>query len=302
MRIAFFGSDRFSFESLVAVHRLTPKISVITRKLKPQGRGQRNIMIPPIVEYAKTHGLMWNEVENVEDFENINADLAVAVSYGHLIPSSFLKRVKMGLNVHPSLLPALRGAAPIQRAIMRQLPYTGVSVQTLHPTKFDQGEVLWHSRHEILGPRETTNTLSARLAVMGAAGLSDVIRNIDTVEPLSPVEHSSRAPIIARSEFQLIFTNTASVEDARGRALGKLWFENELPNGKRIRTNVSNFVPVADTMNSGDPLIQLPDDVLGIRCGDGRYIGAKRVTLAGSRHEGANGYLKKASKLGKICT
>lgn len=301
MRVAFFGSDKFSLTSLKAVHKFTSDLVVITRRLKPQGRGQRTILVPPIVEYARSHNLAWNEVEGLNDFENIDADLAIAVSYGHLLPASFLQRVQAGLNVHPSLLPALRGAAPLQRAIMRQLPYTGVSVQALHPTRFDHGDIFWHSARQYLEPRETTATLSSRLATVGAEGLLQVIRNINNIEPLPHLEKASRAPIIDRSEFQLISKNSAYVEDARGRALGKLWFEREMLDGKKVRTNLSDFVPVTN-ISSQDQLVSLPGDVLGVRCGDGRYLGARGITLAGSIREGASGYLRRSRQLGPICT
>ena len=144
-----------------------------------------------------------------------------------------------GLNVHPSLLPDLRGSAPIEHAVMLRRPYTGVSVQTLHPKRFDQGVVLAQSPAPglAIGADETADALKERLAQVGAKMLVDVLVQRRFVEPVTSAAWytgaTTYAPKITKQDRFVAFdTMTMARVLAVQRALGDTWCL--LANGERL--------------------------------------------------------------------
>lgn len=316
-RIAFFGSDAFSLASFKAVHRLLqtkPQVvsglELCVRKLKPSGRGMREVKTPALVTYALENKLKWHEIETNLDFQNLvdaNFNLAVAVSYGNLIPSFFLRSMHFGgLNVHPSLLPAYRGSSPVQAAIRNQETRSGVSIQTLHPYKFDHGDILKQTEVAI-DARETTHSLLARLGSIGASDLCDVLENIniENYTALHPSYKSSLAPK-QNSSARIDPAQPWESVDALGRALGKLYFMQSCRN-KPVRVNVTNFYVVDRVCNvSPVPGIDLgysADNVplLAIKTANG-YFGAARVTVQNYKEENPESYFQRlhSRKLGEI--
>ncbi|KAG7865584.1 hypothetical protein KL918_004465 [Ogataea parapolymorpha] len=170
LKIAYFGSDKFSIRCLT---HLLPKyadaITVVARKAKLSGRGLKQYKEPLIVRYANQTGLPLVRADERADFERLRGqfDICVAVSFGLLIPASFLESLQYpGLNVHPSLLPAFSGPAPMQRALLSHQNYTGVSLQTLDKKRFDRGRILAQDRQEI-AETETLDSLCEKLADAG---------------------------------------------------------------------------------------------------------------------------------------
>ncbi|KAG7879636.1 hypothetical protein KL938_003689 [Ogataea parapolymorpha] len=170
LKIAYFGSDKFSIRCLT---HLLPKyadaITVVARKAKLSGRGLKQYKEPLIVRYANQTGLPLVRADERADFDRLRGqfDICVAVSFGLLIPASFLESLQYpGLNVHPSLLPAFSGPAPMQRALLSHQNYTGVSLQTLDKKRFDRGRILAQDRQEI-AETETLDSLCEKLADAG---------------------------------------------------------------------------------------------------------------------------------------
>lgn len=328
LKIAYFGSDLFSLVSFSEILKLRDAkphlisdLKLITRQLKVSGRGMKNIIKPRIVEYAEARGIAWHQVESPGEFSELSGDcnLAVAVSYGMLIPASFLADLTFGgLNVHPSLLPQYRGASPLQYAILDQCRYSGVSVQTLHPTKFDHGKVLWQSNPVELKDRETRLSLSEKLAKLGARGLVSTLERaalpefvgFDSVDGCTLHAKPSLAPIIDRSMHKIDFAMSAKAVDARGRALEKLFFEQNVeqkrpkrgkPKGLPVlRVNLSDFRSVnsAKIDSSHLPgfigdlcLGESPEGIplLCLKLKDG-FLGAAEVTVQGFKTESASAY------------
>lgn len=111
-------------------------------------------------------------------------NLAVAVSYGRLIPQEFLEQMEFGgLNVHPSLLPKYSGSSPIQNALLNDDKYTGVTVQTLHPTKFDRGQIISQSDQIPIEHNDNYASLESKLGDLGGELLSKVIENRLYINP-----------------------------------------------------------------------------------------------------------------------
>ncbi|CAH6722269.1 hypothetical protein CLIB1444_08S05644 [[Candida] jaroonii] len=134
----------------------------------------------PIGNFATSNGIEIFRADTKNEIiqltEHCKFDLAVAVSYGALIPSQFLSKLPFGgLNVHPSLLPRYSGASPIQYALMNDDSETGVTVQTLHPTKFDRGDILLQSHPIPILNNDDYQSLESKLAEKGGELLAQVI-------------------------------------------------------------------------------------------------------------------------------
>lgn len=218
LRILFCGTDEFSAESLKALHEESKapdnhilSIDVVTKKDKYTGRGNKKLFTPFIKPFALDLGLPVHQIDTFTGWQppvydstfNSEINLIVAVSFGLLIPMRIINGAAYGgLNVHPSMLPDLRGPAPIQWAIIRGLSHTGVSVQTLHPTKFDGGIVLDQTPYPGMKiPRKDTISipdLTEILARLGADLLVNAIRNKLYVPPYEVVP-----PTLSETEVTL---------------------------------------------------------------------------------------------------
>ncbi|CUS13431.1 unnamed protein product [Tuber aestivum] len=219
LKILFCGSDHFSTVSLKALHNehlsngdLIRSIDVLTLEDKRSGRGMKTIREVPVKSLAKSLSLPRHEVcEFGSDWnlpynsfgENIN--MLIAVSFGLLIPARSIGDAKYGgLNVHPSLLPMYRGAAPIYHTLLDQQPITGVSVQTLHPTKFDDGEILLQTNPPIsIPPKTRYRTLHDTLAVHGAELLLETLRRGLFVPPLNPVKNDYKPSLAPKIDPEI---------------------------------------------------------------------------------------------------
>ncbi|KAK8084796.1 methionyl-tRNA formyltransferase [Apiospora hydei] len=196
LRILFCGSDEFSSASLRALHEekernpgLIESIDVVVRPGKRVGRGLKLMQHPPIRSVAETLGLPIHERDTFTNWEMPPAiNLIIAVSFGKLVPNRLLQAAKYGgLNVHPSLLPNLRGPAPLHHALLRRMDATGVSLQTLSPHEFDKGLVLvqsWDDDLIRIPPRCTVPQLLELVTPVGAQMLVQGLRDGVHVPPL----------------------------------------------------------------------------------------------------------------------
>lgn len=193
LRIVFFGTSDFA---LPALHALTldPDLAlsaVVTQPDRPVGRAQ-TLTAPPVKQQALERGIpviQFERVKSEEAYEAlraISADLAVVASFGQIIPQRVLDLYPRGvLNIHPSLLPSYRGAAPITAAIRDGLTQTGVSIMKMDAL-MDHGPVYVQIAHP-LEATDTTPRLSERLAQIGAELLQEVIHKAILEETLLPI-------------------------------------------------------------------------------------------------------------------
>ncbi len=248
LRILFCGTGDFSIESLKALHIESKKtnqiksIDVVTRKDKRTGRGLKTLTSPPIKQSVANLGLPLHQIDTFTGWTPPDVNLIIAVSFGLLIPLRILNSSKYaGLNVHPSLLPDLKGAAPTQWTIILGRQQTGVSIQTLHPTKFDEGIVLDQTPGPILLDGQMTElALSNRLAPLGAEMLVKAIRNRLYLPPyasITPLRQSiSPAPKTKTEDKVMDFEKLGRHEICRRwRALGPLHAFAEDVDGKKVR-------------------------------------------------------------------
>jgi len=182
MRVVFLGTPEFavpSLKALVCEHQIA---AVFTQPDRPKGRGGR-LTESPVKTAAFALGLPVHQPErirrpdSVELLRNLAPEIMVVVGYGQIIPQSIIDLPRRGiLNVHASLLPKYRGAAPIQWAIANGETETGVTIMQIN-AGLDTGDMLLKAATAI-GPAETAPQLSARLAPLGAGLLLEAIRNI----------------------------------------------------------------------------------------------------------------------------
>jgi methionyl-tRNA formyltransferase len=184
MRIVFFGTPGFAVPSLrVLLDHRQEVVGVVTRPDRPQGRSRSTLVPPPVKLLAIEAGLPVLQPDRpvgdvfAASLRHLRPDLGVVVAYGHILRPEILATPARGmLNVHASLLPRYRGAAPIPWAIMSGDTETGISIMRME-AGLDSGPVLQRVATAI-GPNETGGSLADRLADLGATALVDVVQRL----------------------------------------------------------------------------------------------------------------------------
>ncbi|KAI9179931.1 Methionyl-tRNA formyltransferase [Blastocladiella emersonii ATCC 22665] len=204
--VAFFGSDDFSARVLgnlldAAPPGSAPLDSVTVVTPPPRARGRGLAVTPGALEsFADARGLpvVYAPSKSLKPWianppAGLNCDLAVVVSFPYFLPRAVLERFSTGaVNLHPSLLPKYRGAAPIQHAILNGDTETGVSIIGLDPRRFDSGAVLAQRKVAIPNPDKITySTLAPRLADEGSIALLDTLRNFDAFSRAAKTQDES---------------------------------------------------------------------------------------------------------------
>ena len=215
MRILFMGTPDFAVASLSALitagHEM---VGVVCQPDKKQGR-KMVLTAPPVKQYAQGKGLTVYQPQTLKDgafllvLEELMPDLIVVVAYGKILPKYILDYPKYGcINVHGSILPKLRGSAPIQWAVMNGMEQTGVSIMQLDEG-MDTGDVLLVEITDV-GSNETAGELFDRLMVLGANALIKAIDNIDTLTPM-PQDYTkaTHAPMLKKEMAQINFAKPA---------------------------------------------------------------------------------------------
>ncbi|MEO0184806.1 MAG: methionyl-tRNA formyltransferase [candidate division WOR-3 bacterium] len=193
MKIIFFGSTDFSLPIVQKISEHHELRGVVISKPKPKGRGLK-IELPEVGKWAQNKGIRIFDPENPNDLEFIKTlsalepDLFVLSAYGHILSAELLRVPKLGgINIHPSLLPKYRGAAPIQRVIMAGERVTGITIFFMDE-KIDHGKIIL--RKEIaIDKNDTYGSLSRRLALLGAEIIIDALRMIESND-YKPIEQN----------------------------------------------------------------------------------------------------------------
>ncbi len=219
-RILFFGSPEFAIPSLRALVESPDKedevIGVVTQPDRPKGRG-RQPAPPPVKELALKYGLPVYQPETVKDeafleeVERLAPDLLVVAAFGQILPKRLLEIPPLGgINVHPSLLPKYRGAAPIQWTLIRGETVTGVTIMRLSP-RMDSGEILFQ-RAISIEPEDTFGSLHDKLATFGAEMLLETLHRMKRgmLNPVSQDESlATYAPKIKKEDCLIDWQKSA---------------------------------------------------------------------------------------------
>ncbi len=214
MRVAFMGTPDFSVPVLEALHAEHEIVAVYSQPPRPAGRGKKE-RPSPVHARALELGLAvrtpvnFKQTETREAFAALGADVAVVVAYGLILPQAILDAPRKGcLNIHASLLPRWRGAAPIHRAIMSGDAATGVCIMQME-AGLDTGPVLLREETTI-GASETTGELHDRLSAMGARLIVQALARIDALTPeAQPSEGVTYAQKIDKAEAHVDWTEAA---------------------------------------------------------------------------------------------
>jgi len=215
LKAVFMGSPDFSLPSLAAVAATCELLAVVSQPDRPAGRG-RKLRPPPVKVAAEALGVPVLQPTKVRDggleasLRELGPDLILVTAYGRILPTEILKVPRYGcINVHASLLPRWRGAAPIQRAVLAGDPRTGVAIMQMDEG-CDTGAVFEMVETEV-GENETSGQLFERLAELGGAALEDFLRRFPEVEPAKAQDHDAavHAPKLEKAEGQLDFAQSA---------------------------------------------------------------------------------------------
>ena len=293
MRLAFMGTPEFAVPSLAELiasgHEI---VAVYSQPPRPKGRGQK-LTPSPVHAFAEAMGLPVFTPESMKtpqaiaDFQSLDLDAACVVAYGQILKAEVLDAPRLGcFNLHGSLLPRWRGAAPIQRAIMAGDRETGVQIMRM-TEGLDEGNILLGEVMPI-NPDDTSATLAERMAVTGATLWTRALAAIERggVTDTEQVGEPTYARKITPAEARIDWTRPAAEIDAHIRGLSPFpgaWCE--APDGARMKVLMSRL-----EAGQGEPGAVLDDGLL-IACGEGA-VRLLRVQREGRAAQEASEFLK----------
>lgn len=275
MRLAFLGTPDFAVAALARLVEAGHEIAcVYSQPPAPRGRGQ-TLKPSPVHAFAEAHGLPVRTPASMRDpaevaaFQALDLDAACVVAYGQILPAAVLDAPRLGsFNLHGSLLPRWRGAAPIQRAVMAGDPVTGVQVMRM-TEGLDEGPVLATATTRI-GPLDTAGDVHDRLARLGADLLAESLPKIETGE-LQAVPQAEAGVTYAKKirpkEARIDWSKPAAAVDGQIRGLSPFpgaWFTAQTEKGP-VRVKV---LACRREDGEGAPGEVLDEDLL-VACGEG---------------------------------
>lgn len=263
---------------------------------RPARRGQKE-QPSPVQAFAEAAGLPvrtplnFREQADRDAFAALQADIAVVVAYGLILPQAVLDAPRRGcLNIHASLLPRWRGAAPIHRAIEAGDSETGVGIMQME-AGLDTGPVLLEDRLGI-GPTETTGALHDRLAALGGRLIVQALEQLDSLSPTPQAAvGQTYAAKIDKAETRIRWDAPAAVVRQRINAFSPFpgaWFEREGERVKALRADAGTATATPDTA----PGTVLRGPGLQIACGDGQSVALLDVQRAGKTTASAEDFLR----------
>ncbi|MCD6337922.1 MAG: methionyl-tRNA formyltransferase [Verrucomicrobia bacterium] len=302
LRLVFMGSAEFAcpaLERLIRIPEWRPA-AVVTQPDRPRGRGLA-LLPTPVKSLATARGVPVLQPEKcrdsrfLEELERVKPDLIVAAAYGQILPAALLAIPRCGcLNIHASLLPRHRGAAPIQRAILEGDRVTGVTIMQVDEG-LDTGAILSQAETPI-SPEDDARSLHDRLAAMGAELLAQTIEPYVTgkLKPRpQPEEGASYAPKIKREEGRMDWSEPAERAWRRVRAMTP-WpgAHTFLPFPERPLLKIWKAEPLPLTADAGLPgeVLAAGSEGIDVACGEGA-LRLLEVQREGSRRMRAREFL-----------
>jgi methionyl-tRNA formyltransferase len=296
-RIIFFGTPSFAIPTLESLLQGPDEVvGVVTQPDREKGRG-RKIVDSPIKKLALQQGLALFQPEKAKEIafqENISAlqpDLFVVVAYGQILTKSFLEIPKQGaVNVHASLLPKYRGAAPIVRAILRGEQVTGVTTMMMDEG-MDTGDILLQAEVAI-GEEETSETLRDRLSLLGAPLLLETVEHMKkgSIRPLSQ-EHfkASYAPPLKKEEGLIDWKKDARDIDLQVRAFNPWPVAFTHLEGQLLKIYKGEARKGKSGLKPGT-VIWVSSDSIEVETGQGSFV-IKEVQLEGRKRMATREFL-----------
>ena len=215
MRIVFAGTPKFAVESLAILHKSDHEIiAVYCQPDRPKGRG-KVLTACPVKLYAEQHNLLviqpedFSNKQNQKEFASLNPDVMVVAAYGQILPINTLQTPKFGcINIHASLLPRWRGAAPIERTILSGDKETGISIMQMNEG-LDTGDVLLTQKH-LISNNETSQSLTESLSSIGAELILETLDRLNELHAIPQNnDDATYAKKISKVEAQIDWSQSA---------------------------------------------------------------------------------------------
>ena len=297
MRIVFMGTPDFAVPCLQALIDDNHDVcAVYTQPDKPKGR--HGVMTPPPVkELALKHDIPVYQPKSLKndeaktEFSSLNADLAIVVAYGKILPAEFLNAPKYGcINMHASLLPKLRGAAPIQWSIVNGDKMSGVTSMQMD-VGLDTGDMLITKAIEI-GENETAEELHDRLSALGAEVMRETIIALkeNKLEPKKQDDSlSTYAPILTKELSKIDFTKSAQEIHNQVRGLYSWPGATAQLNDKTIKIHATKLV---NNVSGKAGEVVKNDTALVVACGDSNAVELVTIQAPGKKAMRATDYMR----------
>ena len=274
MRIVFMGTPESAVPSLERLLTGGHEVAAVwTQPDKPAGRGDK-MHSPAIKQFALEHGLPVEQPKKIktqeakELFASYDADVAVVVAYGRILPPEFLRAPRRGcINVHFSLLPLYRGAAPANWAIVNGEAKTGVTTMFIEE-ELDSGPILLQ-RETMIGQTETAPELMQRLAVIGADLLSETFAQLDGITPRPQHDQAATfAPLLTKQHGLVNWLNNAATIERCVRGF-QPWPSayTHYKSHRLILWKADATETTATNERTGEVLVAHGDDLV-VKCGD----------------------------------
>ena len=298
MRILFMGTPDFATEQLKRLVEDGHEIcGVFTQPDKPKNRGMK-MTFSPGKEYALTKGLEVYQPLKMKDgtalelVKQLAPELIVVAAYGRILPEDILNAPKYGaINVHSSILPKYRGAAPINWAILNGERETGVTIMYM-AKELDAGDIICTRTTEI-APEENAQELTERLALLGAEALHEAVEQIGngTVRR-TPQDHSAYtyAPMLSKELSPMDWTRSARQLHDQVRGLYPWPSAQTELGGKKIKVHQTRVGEATDA--PAGTVLTAGKKGLEIACGDGRSLWILQLQAEGGKRMAAADYLR----------
>jgi methionyl-tRNA formyltransferase len=299
VRVVFWGTPDFATPPLRALlGEGFDVVGVITQPDKPVGRSRSRVQPSPVKLVAVEEGIPLLQPERprgdefLKQLRELEPEISVVVAYGHILPREVIHLPTRGtINIHASLLPALRGAAPIQAAIREGHQRTGVSIMRMVP-KLDAGPIVFQLTTPI-NEDETYGELALRLSELGAAALIEALALIEldkAVEESQDEALASYAPKIDRALTRVDWSGDARSVARTIRAYDPRPGAFALLGGQEVKLFGARLAPRVESSNPGE-VIAVDGDGLVVACGEGA-VRVLQVQPSGKRRMTAEEWLR----------
>ncbi|MEP7149311.1 MAG: methionyl-tRNA formyltransferase [Acidobacteriota bacterium] len=297
MKVVFMGTPHAAVASLDRLmldgHEV---VGVYTQPDKPSGRGNK-IAFSPVKRFAIDHELSVLQPSKIKtsealaEFTALGAEVAVVVAYGRILPETFLKAFPMGaINLHFSLLPKYRGAAPVNWALVHGDQRTGVTTMQMD-AGLDTGAILMQ-QETVIGDDEYAIELMQRLSSLGAEVLSETLTNYKSIIPRKQDDAPATPAPIMKKEDGLIDWNLSS-RDISNRVRGFQPFPTSFTflHGKKLTIWRSNVAELPPTLGSPGEIIEAVKDRFVVLCGEDSALEITELQLEGKRRVNARDFV-----------
>jgi len=297
LRTVFMGTPDFALQTLQGlIDAGCNLVGVYTQPDRPKGRGKQ-LAAPPVKELALQHGIpvfqpqKLRQPETVAELKELAPDLIVVVAYGQILPKSVLEVPAHGcINVHASLLPRYRGAAPINKAIIDGETETGITTMYMD-VGLDTGDMLLKKALPI-GPAETAGELHNRLALLGRETMEETLRQLCAGTLQREVQDDSQstyAPMMKKEDGRVDWNRSSAEIHNQVRGLDPWPGAYTSLNGELLK--LARTSPEANGDAAPGTVIAADKDGVRIACGNGSLL-VRELQLAGRKRLGAADFLR----------